>query len=216
MNRRARLEAWRPAQVHRECVSEVAEAFGFPTAAMVSRSRRSAVIEARHAGYWVVKQRFPRLTWEQVGKLFGGRDHSTVIEGNRRAEERRVACTIFRERTDILAEGRPIEGPPPSILRAQADAQRREREREAARIDRQRRLRRIAAEIAAFPEPKPHLLGIQLKGQDGCPRLSEDEIARRRDAVEAARRDRELALLELEAARYGLPRRGLASWEMAA
>lgn len=209
------LDAWQPASVHRLCLAEVAAGFGVPVTAMASRSRRKPVSAARQAGYWVVRQRFARLSWPMIGKLFGGRDHSTVIYGAREAEARRAGDPEYRALTDALAQGRPGAMPERELVLAIAAAERADEERREAEARRAEE-RRIEAEVRDFPDPRTGLLNIQLKGQHGCPGLSPCEIARRRDGVLAARRARELALLEIEAARYGLPRRGRALSEMVA
>lgn len=59
------------------------------------------VAEARYAAFWLLR-RHTRLSLGAVARLLGGRDHSAVIRGIRRCEERRAADAWFREVTNKL------------------------------------------------------------------------------------------------------------------
>lgn len=50
-------------------------------------SRKQAIVRARSAAMWLAKQH-SGLSYVQIGRFFGGRDHSTVIHACRRVEEK--------------------------------------------------------------------------------------------------------------------------------
>lgn len=46
---------------------------------MMGRRRTREIIAAKHWMIWKVKQRFPRLSMPQIGRLFGNLDHTSVF-----------------------------------------------------------------------------------------------------------------------------------------
>jgi chromosomal replication initiation ATPase DnaA len=50
--------------------------------------RNLALIHARHIATLLVRYHRPDLSYPQIGKVFGGRDHSTIIHGNKVILER--------------------------------------------------------------------------------------------------------------------------------
>jgi hypothetical protein len=79
------------------------EAFGGTTAREVlAKGRQSEqAVRVRHAFIWAAKK---RLNWtnEELGKLIGGRDASTISHSISRGDELRAADTEFRRITDDL------------------------------------------------------------------------------------------------------------------
>lgn len=195
-----------------------ARAFGVEPFLMAGGSRRDHVVRARHAGIWVIHRRWPEVSLSQIGRYYGGRDHSTIIHAVRTADDRRATCTAYRAATDALL-AMELDAVPvipadvaQQLMRMAAES--------AARMapsgpSTQTMHRAFMAEVNTYPDPLPFQLGIQMKRQAGCPGLQLDEIAARREAVLRERRAHELALLEAEQRRYRLPRRGLALSEMA-
>jgi hypothetical protein len=57
--------------------------------------------EARYACWWLA-ERMTELGPRIIGRLSGDRDHSTIITGQRRAEELRASNPEFRASTDAL------------------------------------------------------------------------------------------------------------------
>ena len=55
---------------------------------MKSPRRHSNLVTARHLAAALIRQWRPDLSYPQIGKLFGGRDHSTIIHGQKRIRER--------------------------------------------------------------------------------------------------------------------------------
>jgi len=68
--------------VRRQC----AEAFGIDEYRMVGGNRSRDVLIPRHATCYVLRRRFPDMSYRRIGMLMGGRDHSTVIHGICRIE----------------------------------------------------------------------------------------------------------------------------------
>ncbi|MFN7174196.1 MAG: helix-turn-helix domain-containing protein [Thermaurantiacus tibetensis] len=67
-------------------VMEVAEAFGVPADLVVSRRMLREAVEARFACVWVA-DRVTAWSSTQMGRrLFGGRDHTTILHARARAE----------------------------------------------------------------------------------------------------------------------------------
>lgn len=73
---------------------------------MMSLRRYAHVVEARDAFYWCARTLTPR-TYVEIGRFFGGRDHSTVWEGIVRVSQRfdahkkRLAQVVARLGIDI-------------------------------------------------------------------------------------------------------------------
>lgn len=220
MHYQVTLAAWQPSSAQIACRDAIADAFGIDRSAMVSRSRKGILIPGRHAAAWVLKQRWPRLSWPQIGKMLGGRDHSTVIYGARQCAAWRENDEDYRAKTDALVG----QNPPGFPVRAEGyrkgslpseyyPVEPREEELPTENSN-EPSYRSFMAEIMSYPEPKPHQLNIQLKGGAGCPRLPLDEIERRRAATAEQRRAYELRHLRAEQQRYGLRSRGRALSEM--
>lgn len=102
---------WEPEKRHRKVRDCVAEMFGVEPRLMPSAARPAYISSARMVGYWIVRQVFPELSFDCVGQLYGGRDHSTVISGLRKIEQRRDNDPDFRELTDAILAA--IGTPPP-------------------------------------------------------------------------------------------------------
>lgn len=66
-------------------VLSTAYEYGFTFEQLASKSRRGEVALARHVAMFRVHKRH-NLSLPQIGKLFGGRDHTTVLHGVRRIE----------------------------------------------------------------------------------------------------------------------------------
>jgi chromosomal replication initiator protein len=63
-----------------------AEHFGLTQADLVSERRNRAVARPRQAAMWLTKQLTTR-SLPDIGRRFGGRDHTTVLHAVRRIEE---------------------------------------------------------------------------------------------------------------------------------
>lgn len=63
---------------------EFAERNGVSVPVLTGASRRRPVAEVRQAAYAYVRQRCPHLSLPQIGRLFGDRDHTTILHGIRK------------------------------------------------------------------------------------------------------------------------------------
>lgn len=70
------------AYIKRRC-----EEMGIPYAVIVGSSRRRQNTHARQTLMWEVKALFkPSISWPELGRLFGNRDHTTAIHAFRKIE----------------------------------------------------------------------------------------------------------------------------------
>ena len=68
-------------------VAEVAEAHRYDTAALIGPARGRMVCAARFEAMHRVREE-TRLSLHQIGQVFGGRDHTTVLNALERHERR--------------------------------------------------------------------------------------------------------------------------------
>lgn len=99
-------EDWQPDTAMRACREDVAKAFGVEPHRLIGRSRVREVMLPRQAACYVLRARFPELSWPKIGHILGGRDHSTVIHGAREAVGRRSRDPEYSRVLDELAAGR--------------------------------------------------------------------------------------------------------------
>lgn len=71
-------------------VKEVAAKHGVTVEDLVGRSRVPAIVAARHEAMFRVRKETTH-SLPHIGRLFGGRDHSTVLNAMRRHAERIAA-----------------------------------------------------------------------------------------------------------------------------
>ncbi len=81
----------------------VAEAWGVSAEALQSKKRTKDLTVPRQVAMYLIKEFFD-LSLVEIGKLFGGRDHSTVIHSLGRVEEEMAAEADFRQRVDQLRQ----------------------------------------------------------------------------------------------------------------
>lgn len=62
-------------------IAEVAGRYGMTAAQMKGARGSQAVSVVRYAAYDAVRLARPHLSFPMIGRAFGGRDHSTIIEG---------------------------------------------------------------------------------------------------------------------------------------
>ncbi len=79
----------------------VAEAWGVTAEALQSKKRTKDLTVPRQVAMYLIKELFD-LPLVEIGKLFGGRDHSTVIHSISKVEEELQTDGGFRERVDTL------------------------------------------------------------------------------------------------------------------
>ncbi|QJS27450.1 helix-turn-helix domain-containing protein [Rhizobium ruizarguesonis] len=64
---------------------------GIPYAVMVGKDRRRKVSDARHVLVWEIHNKFG-MSFPALGRLFGGRDHTTALYSVRKVEAMRGAA----------------------------------------------------------------------------------------------------------------------------
>lgn len=72
--------------LRRECVAR-----SLDIAAIIGGSQRHAIAVHRHALIFDMKEKFPALTLSQIGRMFGGRDHTTILASIRKEARLREA-----------------------------------------------------------------------------------------------------------------------------
>jgi chromosomal replication initiator protein len=79
----------------------VAEHYGLKQADLISERRNRAIARPRQAAMWIAKQLTTR-SLPDIGRRFGGRDHTTVLHGVRRIEELKVADPVLTRDLETL------------------------------------------------------------------------------------------------------------------
>jgi chromosomal replication initiator protein len=82
---------------------KVAHAWGTTSEALQSKKRTKDLTIPRQVAMYLEKEMFD-LSLVEIGKLFGGRDHSTVIHSIAKVEEDITADPVFRRRVEELRE----------------------------------------------------------------------------------------------------------------
>jgi len=78
------------------------EHFGLKQADLISETRTRAVARPRQAAMWLAKQLTTR-SLPDIGRRFGGRDHTTVLHAVRRIEELRAKdATLARDLETLI------------------------------------------------------------------------------------------------------------------
>jgi len=104
------LDRWEPSPTMRQLRDAVAEAFGVGVLDLIGRSRRAHLVEARNAACWVIRAKYG-ISYPHLGRLMGGRDHSTVIHGRDNAIRQRERDAAYRATTDALLQWVPDATP---------------------------------------------------------------------------------------------------------
>lgn len=84
-----------------EIQQRVAAAFGVSGEELVSPSRAAAPLRARQVAMLLTRE-LTDLSLPQIGRLYGGRDHSTVLNSLRRAEAGLAADSVLADRVAAL------------------------------------------------------------------------------------------------------------------
>ncbi|HEX2209525.1 MAG TPA: chromosomal replication initiator protein DnaA [Longimicrobium sp.] len=82
---------------------KVAEAWGTTSDALQSKKRTKDLTIPRQVAMYLIKEMF-NLALVEIGKLFGGRDHSTVIHSIAKVEEDMAEDAAFRRRVGELRD----------------------------------------------------------------------------------------------------------------
>lgn len=96
--------------LHKEVLSGVFVAFNVTPWQLVVDDHHKSVALARHVGIWVLRRRL-HLSYPELGRAFGDRDHTTCIHAFKKVERRRATDSAFRALTDkLLADCSPVDG----------------------------------------------------------------------------------------------------------
>jgi chromosomal replication initiator protein len=79
----------------------VAKSFGISRAELVGSTRAATPVRARQVAIYLTRE-LTDLSLPQIGRIYGGRDHSTVLNSIRRIEARRDEDEALAERIDEL------------------------------------------------------------------------------------------------------------------
>ena len=77
-------------------IAAVAKAWGVKQADIVGPKRIKTIVEPRQAAYLLARKHTPQ-SFPAIARQFGGRDHTTVIDGVARAERRCQENPDFRQ-----------------------------------------------------------------------------------------------------------------------
>jgi len=98
-----------------DIIRRVAGAFGVTVAELKSKSRYRRVTEPRFAAYWLLRKHRTaaglQRSYPEIGRMMGGKDHSSVIHGEARAMEIAERCEDYARRLLALDQGRELYGP---------------------------------------------------------------------------------------------------------
>jgi hypothetical protein len=83
-----------------------AQAFGVDEAYLIGPRRWRSLSIPRQATFYVLRKRFPTMSYPMIARMFAGRDHSTIIHGVRQTEARMARDPAFRAVVMALVEGR--------------------------------------------------------------------------------------------------------------
>jgi len=93
-----------PARATRIIMAVVSSFYGVTPVALVGQERRRSVARARHVAMYLLRTDVG-LSYSELGRLFGGRDHTTAKYGVSRIElKMKTTCEISRQVWLISAE----------------------------------------------------------------------------------------------------------------
>ncbi len=67
-----------------QVILEVCQRHGVSYAQVMSKSRSRPIVKARAEAMWALKDWKPSLSLPQIGRMIGGRDHTTVLHALRK------------------------------------------------------------------------------------------------------------------------------------
>lgn len=103
--KRTRPDKWEPAAAQLALRARTLSAFGSTVQETFSASQVDRIVRIRDAVAWVLRQTWPELTFDQLGALLEGKDHTTARTMVGRAHKRRGEDAAFKLITDDLTRG---------------------------------------------------------------------------------------------------------------
>lgn len=207
-------EVWEPEERHRALVRSAAEAFGYTALDAVTRCKRAPLARMRHGVIFVLRHACPELSFPDIAQLLARSCHSSICHGLKQANRLRQTDSEFRAITDALVAGNP----PLAKSEAAVPTKPKRAATPGVRLTREEiALANLKYDIeTACDDRRPgkrvgHYGTTHSQGKLPIPN---SEIESRRAAHEEEVARRQLAHLEAERVKYGLPRRGKALVEM--
>lgn len=91
-------------------IRAAAREFEVPHYQIVSSDRRQHVARARIAAMWCIRRVYPDLALAEIGRLFGGRHHTTVLYALAQADARRTRDGRYAGQLErVVRSCRPTE-----------------------------------------------------------------------------------------------------------
>jgi chromosomal replication initiator protein len=88
-----------------DIMSRVSEKYDVAVEDIISKGRHSKIVQPRFIAMYLSRRLIPGITTTEIGKEFGDRDHSTVVNAINKIDEDMKADPIFRELIeDMIAE----------------------------------------------------------------------------------------------------------------
>jgi chromosomal replication initiator protein len=92
-----------------DIIESVCKHFNVTTAAVSSRSRKRELVVARQVSMYLA-QKYTKMPTSRIGKLIGGRDHSTVIHSCTQVEQRMKVDKAFDADLSSIENSFKIKG----------------------------------------------------------------------------------------------------------
>lgn len=85
----------------REIVAIAARHFGIPQKQLKSGSRRQSIVTARAVAIYLARE-LAGASYDQIGRVLGGRDHTTIMHNYRKIETERTRNPAIQEAIELL------------------------------------------------------------------------------------------------------------------
>ncbi len=87
-----------------ELLAEISLYMGFPVEAMKGKSRQRPLVSARQSAMYIFRE-LTELSYPAIARLFGGRDHTTIIHGVEKTQRlMRESKQVYDQVTEIIAK----------------------------------------------------------------------------------------------------------------
>lgn len=87
-----------------ELLTEISLYMGFPVEAMKGKSRQRPLVSARQSAMYIFRE-LTELSYPAIARLFGGRDHTTIIHGVEKTQRlMRERKQVYDQVTEIIAK----------------------------------------------------------------------------------------------------------------
>lgn len=87
-----------------EIIKKVSEILSVDHQKVTSRSRKRELVEARFISSGIIKKMHKNMTLNQIGNMFGGRDHATIIYSLKMFDELYEFNKTFRRKVELIGQ----------------------------------------------------------------------------------------------------------------